>query len=167
MPKLQFSADIEDSVDDFSQLPEGWYKGSLDNSYFQDFKNGNGVALVLDFIITNNNGPTRRLKSFNTWRHTTSTEAEKWGQVAIKQFMRACGKAGAESTEECHNIPIEILVKEGEKYNQIKGYRRGKTHSLPGVKVFRTERTIPEEAIVTHEQVSSHAAKFADDEIPF
>tara|TARA_R100001086_G_scaffold138050_1_gene72205 strand:- start:6378 stop:6878 length:501 start_codon:yes stop_codon:yes gene_type:complete len=166
MPKLSFQPGIEEESNEWSQLPKGWYKGHLMESYFQDFKNGNGVALVLDFTV-DNNGIPRRIRSYNTWRHNTSEDAVKWGQLAVKQFFRACDKAGAESTEECHNVPIEILIHEGEKYNVVKGFRKLSQGPPPTGKVMRPSYPIPSEAVVDKDKVATHAAKYDDDDIPF
>ena len=172
MPKLVFQQGIEEASAERTQLPKGWYKGHLINSYFQDFKNGNGVALVFAFTV-DHNGASRRVRSFNTWRHNSSTEAEKWGQVAGKQFFRACGKAGSESTEECHNVPLEILIHEGPKYNEVKGYRKLAQGAPPITKAMRppgesqppTLSTMRDDP--TPEDLAKHAGKYDDDDIPF
>jgi hypothetical protein len=167
MPRLNFNEEIEDISDERSQLPEGWYRGHLVNSYFQDFKNGNGVSLVLDFSVDHNNRP-RRIRSYNTWVHNTSPEAMKWGQVAVKQLFRACGKPKSEDSEDCHNIPIEILIYEGEKYNVVKGYR--KLAMLPDGTQPRTSTQsspAPVSAAPQSSVLASHVQKFDDDVIPF
>ena len=166
MPKLSFQVGIEEESNEWAQLPKGWYKGHLMESYFQDFKNGNGVALVLDFSV-DNKGVPRRIRSYNTWRHNTSEEAVKWGQVAIKQFFRSCGKGEAESTEECHNIPIEILIHEGEKYNAVKGYRKLVRGAPPINEVKRPSYPATLDAAVSEKKVVTHASKYEDDDIPF
>jgi hypothetical protein len=167
MPRLQFKEDIDSAVTERSPLPEGWYKGHLVESYFQDFKNGNGVSLVFNFVI-DNGGIPRRIRSFNTWRHKTSTEAEKWGQVSVKQFLRACGKPDAQSTEECHNVPLEILVvPEGEKYNRVKAFRKPSPNGKEGVVLSSPPYSKPKEAEVNPDVLDKHAQSFADDDVPF
>ena len=167
MPKLEFKEDIDSTVSERLPLPEGWYKGPLVESYFQDFKNGNGVSLVFNFVL-DNRGIPRRIRSFNTWRHKTSTEAEKWGQVSVKQFLRACGKPDAQSTEECHNIPLEILVvPEGDKYNRVKAFRKPGQNGEKGVRLDSPQFSKPPEAVVDPVVVDRHTQSFADDEVPF
>lgn len=166
MPDLNFKDGVEEAASERSQLPKGWYKGHMLASYFQDFKNGNGVALVFDFQV-DNGGLPRRIRSYNTWAHRTSPDAEKWGQVAVKQFLRACGKPEARSTEECHNLPIEILVEEGEKYNRIKSYRKVQPPVKEGVTLMTPSFGVPREAMVEPETVKQHAAQYEDDDVPF
>ena len=166
MPMLVFQEGIEEASEERSQLPKGWYKGQLVNSYFQDFKNGNGVALVFDFTI-DHNGLPRRVRSFNTWRHNSSTEAEKWGQVAVKQFFRACGMAGSESTEDCHNVPLEILIHEGPKYNEVKGYRKLERGAPSNANTPQPSFPTTSESAVDPKKVAAHVTKYEDDDIPF
>jgi hypothetical protein len=154
MPNVSFDPGIEDIADERSQLPEGWYRGQLIDSRFQDFKNGNGTSLVFTFNVEHNGLP-RRVMSFNTWKHNTSAEAQKWGQIAVKQFMRAVGKGDAQSTDECHNIPLDIFLQEGEKYNKVSRYRTAKSSTpdaAPGAQAVA---------------ITQQAQTFNDDVIPF
>jgi hypothetical protein len=168
MPRIQLRDGTDDAENESTQLPEGWYTGHLAESFFQDFKNGNGVALVFDFIVKGKNGIPRRLKRFNTWKHKTSSEAEKWGHVAVKQLMRACGKVDADSTEECHNVPIEILVKVGEKYNEVKGYRKiDDSITKTGTVTHRASYPVPKEAQVDQDKIAQQKRNFDDDDVPF
>ena len=153
MPSIKFNDGVDDAANESFQLPEGWYPGHLVNSYFKDFKSGNGVSLVFEIQVSHK-GRSRKLMSFNTWKHKTSPEAEKWGQVAVKQFFRACGKPEAQSTEECHNMPLEVKVIEGEKFNQIKGYRR-----LGGPPRAAT--------VVDEAKIEQQKKDLDDDDIPF
>tara|TARA_R110000824_G_scaffold41478_4_gene123408 strand:+ start:731 stop:1183 length:453 start_codon:yes stop_codon:yes gene_type:complete len=150
MPSLTFNDGIDEEANEFHQLEAGWYTGFLSESYFKEFKSGNGTSLVFE-IQVDNKGRSRKLFSYNTWIHKTSPEAEKWGQIAVKNFMRACGKASADSTEECHNIPVSVKVEVGEKFNQVKGYRKIQSNL----------------SSVVPEKVKAHAATFDDDDIPF
>ena len=154
MPNVNFDPEIEDIADERSQLPEGWYRGQLIDSRFQDFKNGNGTSLVFTFNVEHNGLP-RRVMSFNTWKHNTSAEAQKWGQISVKQFMRAVGKGDAQSTDECHNIPLDIFLQEGEKYNKVYRYRTAKSSApdaAPGAQAVA---------------ITQQAQTFNDDVIPF
>ena len=153
MPKVNFAPEIEDAVDEYSQLPAGWYKGHLAHSYFKPFNKGGGVSLVFELAVQYNGRP-RKVLDFNTWENDASAEARKWGHVAIKKFFRACGKPKAESTEECHNVPVEIRLEQGERFNDVKEYRRITTQ-------------LPTEKMVQEDVVAQHAKAFDDDDIPF
>jgi hypothetical protein len=153
MPKLNFAPEIDAAVDEYSQLPPGWYRGHLMHSYFKPFNKGGGVSLVFELSVDYNGRP-RKVMQFNTWENESSPEAKKWGHVAIKKFFRACGNPKAESTEECHNVPVEIRLEQGERFNNVKEYRR------IGVK-------IPTENMVQEDVVARNAEAFDDDDIPF
>ena len=52
MPSLTFNDGIDEEANEFHQLEAGWYTGFLSESYFKEFKSGNGTSLVARPVLT-------------------------------------------------------------------------------------------------------------------
>jgi hypothetical protein len=115
---------------DFSPIPEGWYKAKIVNAEIKATKAGNGqfIAIRYDILSPTHTG---RVVFGNINIRNPNTKAEEIGRIALGQLMRSIGLSKLEDTDQLISaeVMIKVSINKSETYGDSNDVRAFKSLS--------------------------------------
>ena len=104
---------------DFSPIPDGWYKVCIVKSEGKPTKAEGGMYINFQFQVLEGKYKNRTIFHVANWINKNET-AQKIGRGQISSMSKAVGFGGktVKTTTELHNLPLAILV--GHEFNEYK-----------------------------------------------
>ena len=118
----------EETVDDYTPIPVGWYTSIITETDVKKTKSGTGIYMSLTHEIMDGEYKGRLIFDMITIENQNE-DAQQIGTKQRNSLFAACGKAKIHDTDEFLNIPIKIKVRIGtanEGYdpkNEISDYK--------------------------------------------
>ena len=128
----------EDTMGDFSPLPDGEYQVRIAKCELKDTKDGTGNYLNFQLAVTEGKYAKRVIFAMVTLKNK-SDKAEQIGHGQLRTIMEACGIPSLSDTDQLvgGNLVVRVGSREynGTMQNEVKGYKAaGATVSLPAAK---------------------------------